>query len=485
MSVPQVEMTELDGALGILPTSAGKLEAIAGDASAGPMNTPAAFASATAVRSNFGSGRIVEKACYAIEHYGKPVVLCRTAQNVTASFGTLDDSGVTGNTTVTLHAAAAADDDYEFVWITVDGGTVGTPGITFQWSLDGGRTLSPVTALGSAAFFAVPDSGSLRYDFTVATLAAGDTFSQSHKAPSWDNTALADALDALKASKQPWEYVTILGDADGSAVDTAETKLEAMHNNGKHRWALMHFRAPDDGENDADYQTAFDTAMSSHKTVNVDVSAGAANVLSSVSFRQYRRPIIFGYADRYAAVSEEQDISAIAFGPLPGVQIRDGNGNVIEHDEAESPGLDDLGVTTLRTWDNRDGVFVTNPRIFCPTGSDFIFAQFRRVMNIGRTALQAYLETRLSLPIRVNRKTGFILESEARDIESGANNAMGTALLTRPKASAVSFVLSRTDNLLSTQTLNYTARIVPLGYPKTITGSIGFNNPALRVIQVG
>ncbi len=53
----------------------------------------------------------------------------------------------------------------------------------------------------------------------------------------------------------------------------------------------------------------------------------------------------------------------------------------------------------------------------------------------------------------------------------------------KPKASAAEFVLSRTDNLLSTSTLTYQERIVPLGYPKTITGDIAFNNPALRVIK--
>ncbi len=245
----------------------------------------------------------------------------------------------------------------------------------------------------------------------------------------------------------------------------------------------MHYRVQDEGEDDATYQASFDADMSAHKSINIDVSAGDAQVLSSVSYRQYRRPALFAYADLYASVSEEQDISAITFGPLPGVQIRDGNGNLVCHDELEQPGLDDLGATTLRTWDGREGVFVTNPRIFSPTGSDFIFAQYRRVMNIGRTALQAYLETRLSLPILVDRKTGFILESEARDIESGANSAMRTALLTRPKASDAVFVLSRTDNLLSTQTLSYQQRIVPLGYPKHLEGDIGFNNPALRVVR--
>src|SRR5690349_16385861 len=111
MTVPSVEMTELDGQLGILPTSAGKLMAIVADASDGPFNTPAAFASAKAVRASFVSGRLVEAAAYEIEHYGKPVVVVRTEQNTAASHGTIDVSGVAGSSVVTLHSGAESDDD--------------------------------------------------------------------------------------------------------------------------------------------------------------------------------------------------------------------------------------------------------------------------------------------------------------------------------------------------------------------------------------
>ena len=49
-----------------------------------------------------------------------------------------------------------------------------------------------------------------------------------------------------------------------------------------------------------------------------------------------------------------------------------------------------------------------------------------------------------------------------------------------PKASGVGFTLSRTDNLLSTKTMNCTCRIVPLAYPEFIEAEIGFENPAIQ-----
>ncbi len=106
------------------------------------------------------------------------------------------------------------------------------------------------------------------------------------------------------------------------------------------------------------------------------------------------------------------------------------------------------------------------------------------MFNLGAEAIRAFLIRRLNKEVQVDKKTGFILESEALEIEAGARAAMRAVLLAKPKASDVQFVLSRVDNLLSTKTLNYQARIVPLAYPEFITGDLGFFNPALQVQPV-
>jgi len=84
--------------------------------------------------------------------------------------------------------------------------------------------------------------------------------------------------------------------------------------------------------------------------------------------------------------------------------------------------------------------------------------------------------------VRVNTKTGFIFEPDARDIEAGATAAMDTNVMDVPKASGVSFVLNRNDNLLSSKTLRGQARVIPLGYPEAIVVDVGFENPALQVV---
>jgi hypothetical protein len=90
-----------------------------------------------------------------------------------------------------------------------------------------------------------------------------------------------------------------------------------------------------------------------------------------------------------------------------------------------------------------------------------------------------YFIRRLNRPVRVDTSTGFILEADAVEIEAGATETLRAALLAKPKASGVQFILSRVDNVLATKTLTGRARVIPLAYPEFIEIEVGFYNPAL------
>jgi len=95
-----------------------------------------------------------------------------------------------------------------------------------------------------------------------------------------------------------------------------------------------------------------------------------------------------------------------------------------------------------------------------------------------------YLQERLAKPIRVSKKTGLILESEAVEIEKGGLARLRPILLAKPKASGVQFAVSRVDDLLATKTLTTDGGVVPLAYPEFILLSAGFFNPALQLVKV-
>jgi hypothetical protein len=476
-----VNINILDGALGILPQTDGDVMAIAGPSDAGPLNTPTSFARGKYVQQNFGDGPLVESACHAIERYGKPVVLVRTATTNAGSYGALDTSGVTGTSVVTLHDAVTPVDHYEILFVVVHGGTIGAAGITYQYSLDGGRTMSPVKALGTANFVVLEMAA--RLDLAAGTLLAGDRVSVRAKSPVWSATDLGTALAALTSTRLGWDFVQIAGELDPVAFDTVDAWLQSLEAAGRFAWAIGNARMPDEGESEAAYLSSLSAAFAAKSSTSIALAAGAAKVLSSVTRRMYRRPVSLPVSAKLSALDLAQSVAQIGApgGALAGVDIRDGAQNVDMnyHDESDSPGLDDARFLTLRTWDSYPGAFVTFPRIFAPPGSDFERIEYRRVMNAACKAIRNYMLLRLQKPVRVDRKTGFILEADAREIEAGATNVLNEVLLKRGRASAATFALSRTDNVLSTKRLTGDGRIVPLAYPVEIDIAMGFTNPAL------
>lgn len=476
MSVPAVVITEVDGQIGALPDGQ-KILAMVGVCDSGTVNAPAALARKTDVLSAFVGGPLVEEACYYIEITKLPVLLVKANATTPGTFDAVDSTGKTGTSVVT--ATGAPNNDYDFQLLVVAGGTIGVSGITFQLSYDSGRNFGPVTALGTANTYAIPGAGSAGFAFAVGTLVANDIVRVRAHAPTWNSTDLGSALDALKATILQWETADIVGPIDGTAFDAIETKFAGMPEKD---W-IGNSRMPNAGETEAAYKTALDGIFGTRATVVGGVCAGAAKVTSGVTFRQYRAPARVVVATRLSSVSEEIDIAEVDLGSLPGVSIRTNAGNPDPdcHDESVNPGLDDSRFITLRSIDGIPGVYVNNPRLLSANGSDFEFFQHRRVIILAKIALRIYFMRRLSKALLVDKTTGFILETEALEIEAGAKSVLRSELLAKPKVSAISVELSRVDNLLSTKKLTGQGRITPLAYPKEIDFSIGFFNPALQL----
>ncbi len=492
MTLPSVNITELDGALGVLPPDSGALFAVIGVSTSGAIATPATYARVKDVVAAYGSGPLVEAAAHYIERYGRPVVVIRTGQTTVGTATAIVTSGVTGTSVVTRDVAVVPVGDYELRIRVVVGGTIGVAGITLQWSLDDGRTWSQITALGTANTFTVPadttPAGSaapgIKVNFAAGTLIANDFVTFRTSAPQWNSAEIGAALDALAASILTWELAIIVGPLDATLFDTVDGKFTSMLAAGKYHAWIGNTRMPTIAEAESAYKTSLDGVFGAKVSIFGELCAGANKMTSSVSSRKYKSPISYIVGAREASVSQEVDTADVNLGTLVGSSIRDANGNVDEHDESVNPGLDDSRFTVLRTWDGLPGVYINRPRIFSAAGSDFQLMPHRRVLNLAHAALRQYFIRRLNHPVLVDKDTGFILESEALEIESGARAAMRSVLLAKPKASGIQFALSRTDNLLSTKTLTGQARVIPLAYPETITLDLGFLNPALQVQSV-
>lgn len=479
--IPSVNINQIDNALGVQPASGGRLLAIVGVSSAGAVGVPTAVGRPRDATAIFGTGPMAEAAAHAVEAFGRPVLCVRTGQTTDGAASAVT-SAVTGTSVITADAVTTEPlDDYEVVFRVVAGGTIGVAGITFKWSLDGGRTMSATTALGTANTFTIPGSG-VTLDFAAGTLVAADSASFRTTAPQWTPAELGAAFDALKATVIDWGIVEVVGPIDATSFDTIETKVASIYASGKDVAWIGSTRLPALAESDATYQAAMSTAFAAKSSIYGALTAGALEMTSAVSGRRYVRPVSMVAGPRENSLSEEQNSADIKLGPIKGVSIVDSLGNPKHHDELKNPGFDDARFYALRTWERRPGVFVNRARLFCPVGSDFQLLAHRRTMNVALQVLRAYFEERLNSPIAVDRTTGFILEAEALAIESGANTRLASALLAKPKASDAYCVVARNENLLSTRELSADARVVPLAYAESVTLSVGFANPALNVV---
>lgn len=483
MTQPNVTITELDGALGNLAT--GGLLALIGVSSSGPLNMPATFARIADVQTNFGAGPLVEAAARAIDLYGQPVCVVRALEGTPASYSPVDVTGVTGTSIVTVDASVLPYDSYQVVVTIVTGGTIAAAGIQLTYSLDDGATTSQVQALGVDPFFVIADAN-IKLMFAAGTLVAGDVIRFSSFAGKPDTTTYGTAIDALGVSQIAWRVCSILGAVTPAAASLIDQKFKGLQSKHKPRYFCANTQLPDfiAGQSEAAYLTAMSTAFADFATTFGSICAGAVQLPSSVSGRLYKEPVNYAAAPFIASVDEDVDVADVNLGAIPGARLSDNNGNPIPglHDESLYPGLDDARFLTLRTWVGLAGVYVNRPRVMSAQGSDFYLVPHRLIMNIGEDALYQYLIRRVNQGVPVNKKTGYILESVALEIEAGGTAAMSSVLLAKPKASDCSFKLSRFDNILATKTLTGEARILPFGYVEEIKVTIGYVNPAMRVL---
>ncbi|WP_437567905.1 DUF2586 family protein [Sorangium sp. So ce542] len=471
MSTPSIEIEVLDNQLGIRAPADAVL-AIVATAAGGPLYTPTPTTRTKDLIDTFIGGPLVEAGAYAIERFGLTVLPVRTDASVAGGFGPLvQDLG--GTSVATIDATVEPTDELEVTIRFLSGGTVGTDGITYQYSLDGGRTPSTPRALGTATSIVLSEAGNVRVNLGAGTIGARGQLSFPTTAPRWNAGELAEGITALRHTRARWTALEVYGDLDAMALSALDAGLEAMHAAGRNRRAIAHARKPSAGETPAAYLAALSAAFRGVgiaargrvRRVREDRLVRVATPLPQAAVARCRSARRLGL--------EEIDLAELAYGPLPGVFIRDANGNPDEHDETVFPGLDDARFLTLRSWEIRAGVWVNNPRLFSPVGSDFLYLQYGRVIDLACDIARAELEPILSRGVEVLRDgSGRIDPEVATSIEGQLNARLGDAIVAKRKGTSVVFTLSRLDDVLRTGAIGWQVRVLPLAYIKKMRGTV-------------
>lgn len=140
-----------------------------------------------------------------------PVLFVPLPIDTQGAVGRINSTGVTGSSAISISAGASgALEECDASIEVVNGGTVGTNGITFNLSLDGGVT-TKLIRLGTATSYVIPYVG-LTINFGGGSLNAGDVYTFSTTAPMWAGSDLATARANLAAQLKLSRSWMVIGD---------------------------------------------------------------------------------------------------------------------------------------------------------------------------------------------------------------------------------------------------------------------------------
>lgn len=470
--IPNVNFNTQDGNTGaVQPATTGILAIIAAIAGLAA-NAPASFTKVTDIQAQSTTpgalGPGLEYSAYYLNNAKKPVVVVNPTCSTAGAYGTIDHSGVTGTATIT--GAGTPLDEYDVIVTIVTGGTLGTAGITYTYSLDGGNSVSAVNALGTGLTLSCPLYGgtllgtSTGVSFTLATtgvgtLIAGDTWRVQTTRPQMTATDLLTALAALKAYAGNYDNVLVDGDATSTLVADVDSWLSSLEAGGVYKMAWMNTRhkntpAPT-AESESAYLTFLSTLLNTTSSIRLDVGADGGDLPSVVTGLVQVRPTSLAIATRANVLPVGVDPAYVALGPVPGFKITDSAGKPKWHNEdllVGNPGIDALRLSTLRSVPQATGTFITNADVLSPNGSDFVYDQHVRAMNAAKNVAFPLLTQQLSKGYRKqppDPTTGaiYILEDDAAGIEGYVNPEVRKTLL--GQVNDVLLQLARNDDVSS------------------------------------
>lgn len=382
------------------------------------------------------------------------------------------------------------EDAYDVIFQIIAGGTVGTIGITYRYSLDGGETYTPVTQLGTDLDVDLIDDergGTILSGVNVAfddgeTLDAGDVVSFKTTGPEWQASDAETALDNLRESSNKWAFAYFEGASSKATAGTIGTKLEAFADDpdgAKGTKALLSARDRGTRETLLSWRDRVAADYLTLASPRTDVGAGyALHVTCPITGRRNRRPMTWQVVVRLLQNAIDVDPGQVSLGPLdPDVTITDETNQRVEYDARFDPTLHDARFLTPRTWEDETGIFISRGNTFEAEGGDYNRIAYLDVVDEG-ARVQTAVERRLvEIGFFVNPSTkpnpGAIRPVDANRIEREIRTALEGAI-----GSMVSAITVQVDRTTPALQLDGTGKIIvytevePKVYADDVQGTI-------------
>lgn len=490
MPTPALEFTILSSGLGnVAPSPAGTV-AIFGCSSGGTAATVQdSYRRSDNLVTDYGYGPGPDLAAQCIQS-GIPTIFVKVATSTPGAATAVTHTG-TGTSVMTVTGTPY--DQYDVIVTPTLSGTAGSdPEPQFTISLDGGETTSrPIPMPSNRVYSGLAATTGMTLNFTAATIVEDDTYEFTTTPPTWAAADVATAIDALRTNVREAGLGYVVGACSKSSADTILASVVQFLSLDKFIRFLVEARdIATSGETEAQWMASISADFATFTTDYMGVAAGACLSTSALTKVEFRRNVGGLALVRAARRNIGRDVGAVAdgalcpnyggtndTGPLAGVPV-----DTVYHDEKLNPGLDDNRFLTVTSFTGITGYYITNPNLMCSPTSDFTLLQYGRVIDEAARVARVFFTQLLSSDVRLNRRTGFILERDALAIESGCNGQLNAALVATGQASAAQCVVSRSDNISVTKTLTVSIGVIPLGYIKVASITLFFQNPVFASI---
>lgn len=459
-------------------------------ASAGPTATITATKNGNTLASVYTSGPLVESGGMITAAGG--TVLAMRAATATAGVASAVTMQRVGTSTCVVTVTGTPVDELYVVFKTVKGGTIGTAGITFQISLDAGRTYGPTIALGTAVTYAITGTG-LTLAFAAGTLDLGDKAVFGTTPPLANTAGVLACLTAFMGSQYALPgigSVHIVGHFTAADIATIQGYMVTLKVNKVFARAIV--EAVDasppaiwggTGESNATWSGALVTEFASNATDRCCVNAGNYNMPTAfptavAGAPRYRRNLAWALAARQVLIPPQRHAGRVKDGALVNVVLDPTNDPLdgfVYHDERLDPVLDGARFCSARTR-RKQGLFIANPNLMAAAGSVFTLLPLGNVMDVACGIVNQVGEEQINDDIQLN-SNGTIYENAALSIESDMLGALEANMISKKEITSAVAVVNRTNNVQTTSEVDTDVTIYGRGYVLSETITIGFSNP--------
>lgn len=485
----QITINDNGGATNII-VAAPSVIAVAGTSSAGTVGVPVSTRSLATITSTFGYGPLSEL-CALLISAGATVIATKLTTAAAGSASAVTFTG-TGSSAVTV-SGAAYDTSY-VVFKVVTGGTIGVAGITFQISLDAGRTFGPVIALDTASSYAIPQTG-VTLAFAAGTLVANDTATFATTAPAPNAAGVTSWLGAMLASPYAaagWGSMIVAGSRTGADVTSVQATLDTLAAQYLFERLLLNARDVSPAakwggtaETESTWQNAILADFAATSARRCAVSAGYYNVPSGIAnpaagTPRYRRPLSWAIAARKVQQPVQVLSSRVKDGPLASIVVdpsNDPTDGFVYHDERINPGLDAGRFASAWTrLGQPQGFFVRSENLMSPLGSDFPLLAVGQCFDNFCSALVQFFTANIDDSVRTN-SNGTIYENDAQRLESGALSAVASAMSGQYQPANTTVVIDRTYNVKTNSKVLVNGTFGGLAYVREFDLTVQVQNP--------